>query len=160
MRVALRLRGDGGGASIGVLIHVTSIAAAGPTFDHVRIETESGGSGGDGGIGASGGTGATGAPGGVGQHWCARNGGRGGDGGRGGSAGGGGGGCGGNSQGILVVQPTGIDTLAFRTTLASSVTVDVTGVPGSGGMGGFSPVAPGSPGAGGDGTPITFALFP
>jgi hypothetical protein len=127
--------GRGGGASLGIVVVVTA-AGTGPTFDSVRVVTESGGRGGDGGIGAAGGRGGRGASGGGSTFWCARNGGRGGDGGDGGAGGGGGGGCGGASLAALL---SGSASAVYRAQLESGLIVEPAGVPGQGGRGGFSP---------------------
>jgi hypothetical protein len=127
--------GKGGGASLGVVVRVNAMGV-GPTFDSVRVVTESGGRGGDGGIGAAGGRGGRGAAGGGSSFWCARSGGRGGDGGEGGAGGGGGGGCGGAAHASLL---TGSVSDGYRAQLQSSLVVEQAGVPGQGGRGGFSP---------------------
>ncbi len=147
--------GEGGGASIGVVVRLTGGAAAGPTFDAVRIVTTSGGDGGDGGQGAAGGAPGVGAPGGSAQFWCARNGGRGGDGGRGGAGGGGGGGCGGGSHAVYVDADATVTSYAAA--LAAGIEVDATGIAGRAGRGGFSPVNSGTDGLSGDDAAIFVA---
>jgi hypothetical protein len=127
--------GQGGGASLGLVVRPPA-DGFGPTFENVRIVTASGGRGGDGGIGAAGGRGGQGAPGGISRFWCARSGGRGGDGGEGGAGGGGGGGCGGASHAVLF---SGVSADAYRSQLASSLTIELAGLSGQGGRGGFSP---------------------
>ena len=142
--------GGGGGASLGIYVRVTS-DGLGPVFDRVRIVTASGGRGGDGGIGAAGGRAGVGGLGGGTHFFCTRNGGRGGDGGDGGSGGGGGGGCGGASHAVWV---DGASTDAFRSSAASTLTIDRAGVAGQGGRGGFSPGQTGSVGASGRDDPL------
>jgi hypothetical protein len=142
--------GQGGGASLGVVVRVNA-QGAGPTFESVRVVTESGGRGGDGGIGAAGGSGGRGAAGGDSTFWCARSGGRGGDGGDGGAGGGGGGGCGGASHAALLA---GSASAAYRAQLQASLAVEEAGVSGQGGRGGFSPGFSGGVGARGADTSV------
>ncbi len=142
--------GHGGGASLGIVVQVTA-AGDGPSFDKVRVVTESGGRGGDGGIGAEGGAGGSGAAGGGAIHWCARNGGRGGDGGEGGAGGGGGGGCGGASHALTVRGPAAD---GYRTRAAAQLVVEQAGVAGLGGRGGFSPRFSGQAGEAGSNAPV------
>jgi hypothetical protein len=142
--------GNGGGASIGIVVQLTT-SGDGPTFSKVRVVTESGGRGGDGGIGAEGGAGGSGASGGRALHWCARNGGRGGDGGAGGAGGGGGGGCGGASHALAV---RGASADGYRSKAAVQLMVEQAGVAGLGGRGGFSPRFSGQAGEPGSSAPI------
>lgn len=149
--------GGGGGASVGVVIRLRSGAGLAPSFDDVRIVTNSGGRGGDGGVGANGGSPGSGGVGGTNRYWCARTGGRGGNGGAGGPGGGGGGGCGGGS--LAVAISTGAASGAdVRARIEASVQVDQAGVPGQGGRGGFSPGQTGGDGL--DGTAVTVATLP
>jgi hypothetical protein len=134
--------GQGGGASVGLLIRLRA-DGTGPVLNNVRIVTASGGDGGAGGIGAAGGSAGAGGIGGLSQFWCARNGGRGGDGGAGGAGGGGSGGCGGSSYGVFVV---GTDADSYGQEVRSSNVIERAGVAGRGGASGFSPGAPGPAG--------------
>jgi len=138
--------GQGGGASIGLLVRFGSVPA-GPTFTRVRVVPVSGGLGGDGGTAADGGSAGAGNVGGRPSFWCARSGGRGGDGGEGGAAGGGGGGCGGGSHGLAVL-PNGLAAADYVAS-TSGLSIDATGRGGSPGAGGFSPGSPGSDGLSG-----------
>lgn len=138
--------GEGGGASIGVLI-VLSPGASGPRFENTRIVTASGGFGGDGGDGAAGGHGGSGAAGGGAEFWCTHRGGRGGDGGRGGAAGGGGGGCGGGSHAITILAADAPPE--YVSALEAELIIDRAGVAGRGGRGGRSQGEDGGSGGGG-----------
>lgn len=136
--------GEGGGASVGVLVRLLP-GAFGPRFENTRVVTASGGFGGDGGDGAAGGHAGTGAAGGGAEFWCTHRGGRGGDGGRGGAAGGGGGGCGGGSHAVVLLSEDVPE--AYVNDLELGLVVDRAGVGGRGGRGGRSPGQEGSAGS-------------
>lgn len=136
--------GEGGGASVGVLIRLGA-GESGPRFENTRIVTASGGFGGDGGDGAAGGHAGTGAAGGGADFWCAHRGGRGGDGGRGGAAGGGGGGCGGGSHAVVILSSAVF--AEYPSQIEGELLIDRAGVPGRGGRGGRSPGVDGGAGS-------------
>lgn len=139
--------GEGGGASVAIVVRLAPGMTAGPRFEALRVQTESGGNGGDGGVGARGGQGGDGQAGGVAPFWCARNGGRGGDGGDGGAGGGGGGGCGGGSHAFAVTGAS-VDP-SYLLSLETTTVVELAGVAGAGGRAGFSPGSAGGAGESG-----------
>ena len=131
-------RGQGGGASIGVLLH--SITSA--TISDNVIASALGGNGGNGGAGGAGGNGGQGGSPGIGPN-SGEDGGHGGGGGKGGEGGQSGGGGGGASLAILV--GSNMSPEITNNELSSGAG----GEPGSGGQGGRHGVAGGHGGGGG-----------